>query len=450
MTEPAGNTTWFRSRRVARTLCILLGLSTAAWLSVRFDGHLDLTHSARASLSEPSRALLATLPGPIEVKVFAAPGHRPREAAGQLLARYTRLKSNLRVTYIDPDEAPSQLRELHIDNDGEMLVAYQERSEIVREATEVAFTNALARLARGDKRWVAVITGHGERNILGDANHDLGQFGKHLAKLGVQTQPLNLTDVAEVPSNTSLVVVTTPAVDFLASEVDALRAYLAQGGNLLWLAEPESEHSLPWLADELGLELTAGILVDPQTSLHGIDKPTIIVLSRYAPHAITNDFNLATVLPEVVGLAVTPASTWESTPLAWSSAGSWAETNLVDGTATFDGHDQRGALAVAFALERESASPTAAGRQRVVVVGDGDFLSNTYVANAGNLDFGVALVNWLTRDDQLVSIPLRSAPDRQLALSRTHALVIGLGSLFGLPGVLLLTGGVIWWKRRKR
>jgi ABC-type uncharacterized transport system involved in gliding motility auxiliary subunit len=102
------------------------------------------------------------------------------------------------------------------------------------------------------------------------------------------------------------------------------------------------------------------------------------------------------------------------------------------------------------ALERERASPTGPGRQRIVVVGDGDFLSNTYLGNAGNLEFGTAIINWLSHDDALISIPVRNAPDQRLVLSRLDALVIGVGSLFALPGGLALTGVVVWWRRRRR
>ncbi len=88
--------------------------------------------------------------------------------------------------------------------------------------------------------------------------------------------------------------------------------------------------------------------------------------------------------------------------------------------------------------------------QRVVVIGDGDFLSNTYLGNAGNLDLGLNLITWLSHDDAFIDIRARGAPDTALVMGRTTTAVIGLGFLVGLPLLLLAAGLVIWLRRRRR
>jgi ABC-type uncharacterized transport system involved in gliding motility auxiliary subunit len=86
----------------------------------------------------------------------------------------------------------------------------------------------------------------------------------------------------------------------------------------------------------------------------------------------------------------------------------------------------------------------------VAVIGDGDFLSNTYLGNSGNLDLGLRLFTWLTGDDELIAITARTAPDATLELSRAATLAIGFGFLFVLPVLLLAAGGRIWYRRRRR
>jgi ABC-type uncharacterized transport system involved in gliding motility auxiliary subunit len=85
-----------------------------------------------------------------------------------------------------------------------------------------------------------------------------------------------------------------------------------------------------------------------------------------------------------------------------------------------------------------------------VVVGDGDFLSNTYLGNAGNLDLGLNLITWLSHDDAFMDIRVRGAPDTTLVLERTTTAMIGLGFLIGLPLLLLVMGLIIWLRRRRR
>jgi ABC-type uncharacterized transport system involved in gliding motility auxiliary subunit len=84
------------------------------------------------------------------------------------------------------------------------------------------------------------------------------------------------------------------------------------------------------------------------------------------------------------------------------------------------------------------------------VLGDGDFLSNTYLGNGGNLDLGLNLVLWLGHDDAFLDIRVHSAPDTTLVMNRTSIAVIGIGFLIGVPSVLLLSGITVWWRRRRR
>ena len=87
--------------------------------------------------------------------------------------------------------------------------------------------------------------------------------------------------------------------------------------------------------------------------------------------------------------------------------------------------------------------------QRIVVIGDGDFLANSYISNAGNLDLGLALSRWLVGDNQMIGIPAPQASDSELHLSRLAIGIIGIGSLIVLPLLLLSGGGLMAWRRNR-
>ena len=106
----------------------------------------------------------------------------------------------------------------------------------------------------------------------------------------------------------------------------------------------------------------------------------------------------------------------------------------------------RGPLNLAVALSRLLEKR----EQRVVVFGDGDFAANSYIANAGNLDLGMSLVNWLSQDDAYVNIPVKTARDRTLNLSRSVQIAIAMGFLVVLPLLMIGSGVFIWLRRRKR
>ena len=161
-----------------------------------------------------------------------------------------------------------------------------------------------------------------------------------------------------------------------------------------------------------------------------------------------------TVFPEAVALEVNDTGNRDSLPLLLTLERSWTELGKLEGDISFDpGTDERaGPLNIGVVLMRTKTTggEQDASEQRVIVIGDGDFLSNTYLGNAGNMDLGLNVTHWLSHDETLIDINIRSAPDTSLVLGNISRAVIGLGFLFGLPALLLISGIVIWLRRRRR
>ncbi|MCB1571897.1 MAG: ABC transporter, partial [Xanthomonadales bacterium] len=107
-----------------------------------------------------------------------------------------------------------------------------------------------------------------------------------------------------------------------------------------------------------------------------------------------------------------------------------------------------GPLDFGFAMTRLSPRP-GAREQRVAVIGDGDFLSNSYLGNGGNRELGTRIFDWLLADDALIAISEPSVEDRQLDLSETSLAILSFGFLLGLP-ILLAGSGLLIWRRRRR
>lgn len=100
-------------------------------------------------------------------------------------------------------------------------------------------------------------------------------------------------------------------------------------------------------------------------------------------------------------------------------------------------------------MTRLSPSP-AKTEQRVVVIGDGDFISNSFIGNGGNRDLGTRIFDWLLADDALITIAEPVATDRTIALSGPALSVLSFAFLLVLPLLLAASGLWIWRRRRKR
>ncbi len=432
-------------------LLLIVAAGLIAWLSLRYDAQWDWSAGARNTLSEASQQMLARLDSPLRITSFAPENPLLRQGIREIIERYQRYKPDVELHFVNPERHPEQVRQLGITLSGELLLEYQGRSETLRQITEQALSNAIQRLAQQQTHWLVPVTGHGERNLAGAANFDLGDFGKELKRKGFQLQPLDIVTAAEIPDNTSLLIIASPRVAYLPSEVEQISAFVAQGGNLLWLSDPDGEHGLEPLAKKLGISFLPGTIVDANAGALKIQDPAVAIVPKYPQHPATQGFELLTIYPYAAAIHVS-SSPWQATPLLTTLPRSWNETGTIEGEVSRDPAlgEQAGPLHIGVALTREITDNDATYQQRILVIGDGDFLSNAYLGNGGNLNLGLNLIRWLTREDRLLNIPAKTAPDLSLNLSHTATLIIGFGFLMVLPLGLIAAGVIIWWRRRRR
>ena len=230
------------SARLHDLLFHLLMLSLAlllAWLSGHYGTQWDWTRHGGNSLNQVSIGILKRVPGPLTVVAYAPENPTLRNRIRRFVARYQQIKPEISLEIIDPLRNPDSARRQGISLSGEILLRYGEREEHLRQLNEERFSNAILRLARSREHWIAGLSGHGERDLLGSANFDLGDFGLSLRQQGYQVVGLDLATAPIPPDNTALLVIASPARPFLDGETDRLQDYLDQGGNLLLLSDPE-------------------------------------------------------------------------------------------------------------------------------------------------------------------------------------------------------------------
>lgn len=451
-----------RLQNLAFTLLFLGVIALLGWLSTRYSAQFDWTAGGRHTLSEASAKVLDLFRGPVKITAYAREDKILRERLSEQVGRFQRHKKDLDLVFVNPDTQPDQAREQGIAEKGEMRVEYQGRSEEIMEASESAIANALQRLAHAKEQHIVFLEGHGERSPTGRANFDLGQFGEELGRKGIRPSLLNLAITPDIPDNTDVLVLAGPKVNLLPGEVAKIQGYVKRGGNLWWLADPGDLHGLAPLAQQLGLKFLPGIVVDASTQLLGIDDPTFALVAEYPPHPITQGFSAMTVFPAAAALEKAGDSEFERTPFLSTVLRSWTEIGPIEGKIKFEAEkgEREGPLTIGYALTKEqSKTDKPSGNkkaeeqtpeQRVVVIGDGDFLANTYLGNGGNLNLGLNIVHWLGQNEQFINLPVKTARDKSLNLSNIAAVAIALGFLVLLPLSLFGTGAYIWFKRRGR
>lgn len=436
-------------------LIVLLG-----YLASEYRVAKDITQASRNILTQGSVNVLKQMKAPVSITVYAtkddaSSGDVFRKGIVDFIARYQRDKQDIKLKFVNPSEEPKLAQDAGVKVDGEVVVEYQKRTEhITPPFAEQEFTNLLVRLSRTNQQAIMYLDGHGERNLLGVKNHDLGEFGKQLETKGFKFANPDLTIAQSVPTNGSMLVVASPQVDISDIEAKKIKAYLEAGGNLLWLLDDNNYKGMQAVADYLGLQVSSGEVLDMASAQYGADA-RVAFASLYGEHPITTNFMLRTLFPESheVNAVGTDENGWKVSKLVEVAPNGWLSAQkLAKGAKPVfnEKTDKRGPINIGVALERIYGKKG----QRVVVMGNANFLSNTFITNGGNLDLGVNIVNWLAGDDNLITIqpmPLKdinvSIPDTDQG--RLVAWTVFHGFQYFIPLGFMIVGLYFWWKRRR-
>ena len=450
---------------IAVVLAILVGIN---YLASRRNKRWDLTAAKQFTLSEQTRKVLRELQRPVTAYVFDRAENfdrfRPR------LDEYRYATDKLSVEYVDVERRPAEARRFQVQMAGTVVFEYDGRVERVTSDGEQELTNGLIKVIQGRQNKVYFVRGHGEKSTEGSDRDGYSAIGTALTSENFAQEPLVLAQQKEVPADATVLVVAGPRSDFLAPEIDMLKAYLANGGKLLVLLDPPDKPGDPELANLVGLIKEWGI--DPGLNVvvdaSGVGQmigtgPEVPIAAKYNPHPITERFELLTAYPLARSVTANPAGANNrfAQNLIETSGSSWAETDvkqlMTSGKVQreTDKGDLAGPVslgaAVSAGAERapDATTPDAPKPEtRVVVMGDSDFASNRWLGISGNRDLFLNTVNWLAQQENLIAIRAKDPEDRRITLSADQDQRIFWLTIFIIPGLILLAGVQAWWRRR--
>jgi len=450
-----------RSRRLplAAALLGLAGLALADRAASSLPLRWDLTAESSLTLSAETRRVLAALDQPVEAIAFIPRASPQRTQTAALLERYRDANRRLSFRLDDPQRSPAQAVQLGIDPDsGGIVFRAGDRTQTAALASEQDLTSALARLQREESPGVCFTTGHGEADAGGSIGSDIGAAVGSLVANGYRVRAVDLLVEPSIPADCEAVVLANPAVDLNSVATAAVATYLAGGGRAMVLADPVSTADFTALLAPYGLRPERGLVVegDPEARL-GPDPLTVVVRRFLSPNPAVRE--LAPVLfPGSLGITTeSDASAGLSAePLATSSARSFLEVNPVSGSGgafspKFDpGLDRTGPVTIAAAADRSERDGSEVIRTRVIVVGDVDWATNAFLGEGGNSRLFLQTMDWLTVEEDLVSVTTNLAAFRPLDLSPARLTVARSVAAGAVPGAFVVSGLAVWLVRRRR
>ncbi|MFZ2060729.1 MAG: Gldg family protein, partial [Candidatus Binatus sp.] len=285
---------------------------------------------------------------------------------------------------------------------------------------------------------------------------------KDLEGEGYEVRKLELAQLPKVPDDANLVVVAGPIKPLGQHEVDALNDYLKHGGRMIAMFRPQrpdnpiDEDAMVKLAGEWGVKVGNDIVVDQVVRL--FEGPALglnPIVQNYGDHPITKDFKQRTVFPMSRSLTAEPnlKPGLTVTPIANTSDTSWAEVDLDtlfrQQKAELTAKDTRGPITVVMAVDGNLEQlGFGKGDARIVVYGSSEFADNQNVTTFFNRDFFVNSADWLTGEENSISIRPRSIRASRFRLTEGQFSIVFAFAVLLLPELLLIAGIVVWWERR--
>ena len=449
------NNAAFKLSNLLFTLLFLVLIGIAAWFSINYRYSFDATHGNRNTLSVPSQQLLQSLKKPLSFIAYVPDDADLHQQIRELVAKYQKFNAQVSLEIINPDLNPERAKVDGVQNQRQVILKLGEQSEVLGSVAEQSVVNAIQRLQRSDDRLVIFLEGHKEADLFDDSSAGLSNIATELRSKGFKLQPHTLLSTGSIPKNISFVILAAPKQAYLPEEVNILQKYIEQGGNLLWLAEPNQSAGLEALQKILAINIPQGRLLSiDDKPLIDVNSPTIIPVTRYGEAEVMQQqqgqtlFSYATLIQR----DLSEKANWDFDAILGSSNKVWLETNSTELSKNIqfdkDSNDIAGPVNLGIALSRKTENKESK-QQRIVVIGDSNFMRYGFIGYGGNLELTEHLFNWLSANEHLLVIKAKLAPDTQLDMPNWQLYSIAIFFLFLLP-IGLLVFGVWRWIRRKK
>jgi ABC-type uncharacterized transport system involved in gliding motility auxiliary subunit len=417
------------------------------------DVSWDLTEDKENTLSSESLEMLRNLDVPVYAQAFYST-NTSTDSAETLLSNFKRNANGMfDYEFIDPYQNPVLANQAGITRDGTVVLTTGETSEQLSYLSEENLLNSIIKLQNPETTAVYVLTGHGEDDFFTAGDFSMTDLQQALVAKNYVIDTLNLVATPSVPEDAQAIIIAAPQIMLEDSEVQLIGDYLDKGGSLILFSEPpfltqvDTTQTNPlwsYLQENWGIMMANNLVIDLT-----IDPVEYAVADQYTEHAITDEvLGYITFFPTSHSVDTEILSGITATDLILTSSQSWAETDIeaiLNGEVAFDeSADTAGPINIATALENTTTGA------RVLIVGDSDFASDSYIQAYGNRDLVIGMVDWVSANENLISLTTTETTTRVLVPpTKATQLLIYLVGLVGLP-LTIAAIGIIIGIRRKR
>lgn len=450
----------------------VIGLLVLGFVAIeRTHWRFDFTANRSHTLSLQTQDILKNLSHPVRVRAFFRSGGDVdqvfiRRKVDDILQEYAKLSSKIDYEMLDPDLNVEEAIAYGIHSDGTIVFSAGQRRKDVYQSSlfnypsleegsiplfvgESLFTNALLSMTQDELRFVCFLSGHGERKADSQEAKGLTRIMSLLRHENYQVETISFGTDTDWDKRCDVLVIAGAKLGFHRREDQAIDDFLAQGGKVVLMVDPQAAIGLTATLSRLGLRFRDAVVFDPdQHFLLGPHYPSPILQEHPMTKRLREqDLRPVLYLARPLEILNRDGSDYQATPLLMTSPVAWGEIDLNSQTKPERnvGRDLEGPLTLGVAVERsaESSDPVA------LVFGDSNFISNGLIEVPGSSDLFLNGIAWLVGSQDQISIRPQKPDFRPLVVAPGEARLIAYTTQLIYPGLILGLGLGYWWRRKR-
>lgn len=428
---------------------------------------LDVTSTKLFTMTDRTKEFVASMSDDVNIYVLANEDNKD-DNFDKMLQKIGDLSEHITITYVDPDVNPwfyTNYSDVAPSNNS-MIVVGPKRSRVVDYENiytyemdyatyqyqvtgydgEGQIVSALAFVTTDDMPKIYTIIGHNEL-VLEE------KYIEAIQKENIDCEELSLLNVNEIPEDAEAIIINAPITDFSSDDADKVIAYLEKGGNAViiptWTGEamPNFEKVL----DYYGVSVTEGMIVEGNMDMYYNEDP--FMLFPQVDYSELNDGVSVIFAPYAQGINYDDTTeNMYYQPLLETSESSYCKVSLdteINTRVDKSEGDIDGPFTIAVAAEKNIGNDIVS---KVIFAACENLFSEDAdsIVSGNNVRLFINSLSSLVEHESSVSIPVKYYDAEALIFSTRDIVAVGAVSILIIPICCLVTGFVIWFRRRKR
>ena len=431
---------------------------------------IDISDQQLYSIGDETKKVLNNLDKDVTIYQIAQSGSED-ETISNLLQKYADESKHVKVELKDPVVSPKFVSEYTSDqvSSNSLIVVCGDRNKVVNyndmyESTmdyntynyqttgfdgEGQITSAIAYVTTENLPVLYTLEGHGEKELDSTIKEDI-------EKANMEIKTLNLISEGSVPDDAACLLIDSPSSDISEDEKTALLDYLENGGKAMVFSD-YTESTLSNFAavlENYGVKAADGIVFEGDNQHYGMQMPYYLLPTVNSTDASseTASSGYYIIMPYAQGIQklddVRDTVTIED--ILTTSDSAYSKTNLQSETLEKEDGDVEGPFALGVSIKEDVGD----GKKTQIIYYSSSYIMDSQMnqlVSGGNEKLVTESLNSMvsTEETTTVSIPSKSLEVSYLTISDYDASFWKICTIGLIPGIFLVAGFVIWFKRRK-